>query len=216
VDFGENGILDIIVLVDDMLDPIEPTSSKSIHAVYNNYFNDAYFFKTLGSNGVCNAWCSSGPKFPSPKPYGVNMAGAVWKYTVNDLAGTLQVAQGVQLHQSGYLALQTPYILFGLGRTNNYIENLYYGVSIKSSKAHYFMWQGLIPNSQVVAFPYSPSDPPSWTLELYLRLSGVILWVMVTVVVLLLLLSIAIYFFRWKEKREDRLMKQETAHLFHQ
>jgi len=144
------------------------------------------------------------------------MPGAVWKYTVNDLSGALKSAQGVQLHQSGYLSLQTPYILFGLGRTNNYIENLYYGVSIKSSKNHFNMWPGVIPNSQVVAFPYSPSDPSSWTLELYLRLSGVILWVMVTVVALLIILGGAIYFFKWREKREDRILKQVTAHLFHQ
>jgi len=34
-----------------------------------------------------------------------------------------------QLSQSNYNALQTPYCLFGLGRTNSYIEELFVGVS---------------------------------------------------------------------------------------
>ena len=38
--------------------------------------------------------------------------------------------QGVQLAQSGYLSLQTPYVMFGLGRTSNYIEQFFMGVSV--------------------------------------------------------------------------------------
>lgn len=34
-----------------------------------------------------------------------------------------------QLPQSSYLPLQTPYCLIGLGRTNNYIEEMFAGVS---------------------------------------------------------------------------------------
>ena len=34
-----------------------------------------------------------------------------------------------QLSQSNYNSLQTPYCLFGLGRTNSYMEELFVGVS---------------------------------------------------------------------------------------
>ena len=34
-----------------------------------------------------------------------------------------------QLSQSSYLSLQTPYCLIGLGRTNNYVEEMFAGVS---------------------------------------------------------------------------------------
>eukprot|EP01114_Cavostelium_apophysatum_P009861 TRINITY_DN2316_c0_g1_i2.p1 TRINITY_DN2316_c0_g1~~TRINITY_DN2316_c0_g1_i2.p1 ORF type:complete len:678 (+),score=117.31 TRINITY_DN2316_c0_g1_i2:215-2248(+) len=207
IDFGEDGLLDIVVLTQN-------ESQQSVVSIYNNFFNDAFFLKVLGSNGVCPGWCPSpGKKFPEPKPYGVNFPGAVWKYTVNELSGAQRVAQGVQLHQSGYLALQTPYILFGLGRTNNYVEELYMGVPVKSDQ-HWSMWICIIPNSQVVYFPYKPEDPESWTLELYIESSGVTLWVMVAFASSLIILGALIGFFRWREKKEDRLAAQQTIHLF--
>ena len=43
------------------------TDRQGIKFLYNNFFNDAFFLKTLSSNGVCPAWCKSGTKFPSPK-----------------------------------------------------------------------------------------------------------------------------------------------------
>lgn len=202
-DFDENGALDIIVLCEE---------TKKVHMVYNNFFNDAYFLKTLGSNGVCNAWCSNGQKFPDPKPYGVNFPGSVWKFTVSDLSGNVRVTQGVQLSQSGYLALQTPYILFGLGRTSNYIEQIFMGVSVKES-VWFNMWNGIIPNSQVVAFPYPPDEPTLWTLELFVKTSGLTLWVIVAVVSLLLVNSVVIFYFRWREKQEDKKEKEEQQHL---
>lgn len=39
-----------------------------------------------------------------------------------DLTGTKRVITGTQLSQSSRFSLQTPYILFGLGHTSNYIE----------------------------------------------------------------------------------------------
>lgn len=100
-------------------------NNNSIVAIYNNFFNDAFFLKTMGtyqqlfaqvilkmkigSNGVCPSFCSTGPKFPSPKvstiiplhhlqwqPYGVNFPGAVFKFTYSELDGTKRVTEGDQ------------------------------------------------------------------------------------------------------------------------
>jgi hypothetical protein len=66
---------------------------------------------------------------------------------------------GTQLPQSAYLALNTPYVLFGLGRTSNYIEQFFYGVPLNQS-THFNYWTGsTIPNSQVkptLPFFFSP------------------------------------------------------------
>ena len=51
------------------------------------------------------------------------------KFTVTDLGGTKRMRQGGQLYQSSYLPLQTPYTIFGLGRTSNYIEDFAYGIT---------------------------------------------------------------------------------------
>lgn len=85
-----------------------PGQHRTIQAVYNNFFNDAFFLKTMGIlfhlltkyvglNGVCPGWCSSGEKFPDPKPYGVNMPGAVFKFTVSELSGTQRMADGFEV-----------------------------------------------------------------------------------------------------------------------
>jgi len=170
--------------------------------------------KAVGLNGVCPAWCSPTPKFPDPKPYGVNFRGGIFKFTITDLSGTTHLAVGVQLPQSSYLALNTPYVLFGLGRTSNYIEEFFYGVPL-NQETHFAYWTGsTIPNSQVVAIPYKPSEPAGWTLELYTTPSGVMFWVIISVLISLIILGATTYFFHRKEKQEDERSKQEAAHLF--
>src|SRR5882672_7445911 len=57
--------------------------------------------------------------------------------------------QVAQLPQTSYHSLQTPYSFFGLGRTNNYIENLFVG-STKHTTQHFINMEGVIPNSKVV------------------------------------------------------------------
>lgn len=84
------------------------------------------------------------------KPWGVSYSGGSFKFTILDTNGRKAVTQGAfflkkspsliypnprrthpfpfgprvvaQLPQTSYMALQTPYSLFGLGRTNNYVE----------------------------------------------------------------------------------------------
>jgi len=206
-DIDENGVLDILVMCNGPKSSTNKTNVRSIQAVYNNFFNDAFFLKAMSLNGA-------GGLLSKPKPYGVNYPGGVFKFTVSDLSGTKRVTQGVQLHQSGNLALQTPYILFGLGRTSNYIEEIFMGVTINNGGNNWHMWICIIPNSQLVGFPYKSDDPDNWTLELYIKTSGLTLWVIVTVVSWLLVTGGLIWFFSWREKRQDKLLKKETAHLF--
>jgi integrin alpha FG-GAP repeat containing protein 1 len=199
-DFDEDGSLDILLLVDSGLNDTSP-AVKSTVGVFNNIYTDAYFLKTLGLNGLCPAWCDEGVKFPDPKPYGVNLPGGTFKFTVTDLSGDPRAAIGTQLTQSSYLPLQTPYLLFGLGRTNNYIDNLFYGVTIQNEyEQHFAYFICVIPNSQIVAIPYPSSDPAQWILELYINPSEFTLWVVVAILVSLFLLFLVIMFFRRREK----------------
>jgi integrin alpha FG-GAP repeat containing protein 1 len=168
-DLDESGVLDLLVLCSPLDKSGAPT--KTIEAVFNNFFNDAFFLKTMGLNGHEDG-------LTAPKSYGVNLPGGVFKFTISELSGIKRAAQGVQLQQSGNLALQTPYILFGLGRTSNYIEEFYMGVTINNqdhSASYWHMWICIIPNSQLVAIPYKPTDPDNWTLELYIKTSGLLL-----------------------------------------
>jgi len=203
VDLGENGISDILVWTD-----------TNVQAVFNNFYNDAFFFKTLGLNGVCTTMCPTGKKFPNPKPYGVNFPGAIFKFTYTDLSGKTHIQMGAQLYQSSYMSLQTPYNLFGLGRTSNYVDQLFFGVPLNQT-VHYSNWVGTIPNSQVVAIPYKANNPLSWTLELFINPSGIFFWVLIAFFAALIILSAISFALYKREKRQDERMKQEQAHHFY-
>jgi integrin alpha FG-GAP repeat containing protein 1 len=66
-----------------------------------------------------------------------------------------------QLSQSAYLALQLPYIVFGLGSTANFVDHLTVGISaITTNNAivgYKKEWPQIIPNSQLVINP-NPRD----------------------------------------------------------
>jgi integrin alpha FG-GAP repeat containing protein 1 len=103
-----------------------------------------------------------------------------------------------QLPQVGYQALLTPYSYFGLGRTNNYIENLFVG-STKHTEEHYINMEGVIPNSKVVIIPPIEAGG-SWRKELYLRPGEWIPWVTLTMVVTTIILAITVFVLHMNEK----------------
>lgn len=93
----------------------------------------------------------------------------------------------------------TPYSFFGLGRTNNYIENLFVG-STKHSREHYINMEGVIPNSKVVIIPPASTEGGAWRKELYLRPGEWIPWVTLTVIVATIVLAIIVLVLHLNEK----------------
>ncbi|KAG5219421.1 T-cell immunomodulatory protein [Salix suchowensis] len=114
-------------------------------------------------NGACgNGWCYSPNRtikyhvslssftprsviLTLSQPFGVSYAGASYKYTVLDTSGRRSLHRPPdlvgQLPQTAYHSLMAPYSYFGLGRTNNYIENLFVGSTIHS-KDITLIWRG--------------------------------------------------------------------------
>jgi len=107
------------------------------------------------------------------------------------------------LSQSAYNALLTPYCSYGLGRTSNYVENLFLGVPLSNEKGYTQMWTPIIPNSQVVAFPYPRTTPLQWTLELTIAPSRITLWILVALLSALFVNLVVIGLFQWREKMLD-------------
>jgi len=201
-DIDEDGNLDVLALSAQI---VNNTKVYTISTLFNNYHPDAYFFKTLALNGICTLNC---PNTPEVKPYGVNQYGATFKFTFDDLNGVKHARIIAQLSQSGYLTLETPYTLNGLGRPANYISYFYLGMPINSPEAWYYSWSGLIPNSQVVVIPYPADEPSNWRPELYLTPSGITLWIIVAVIGGLIVNGIVVYIFNRKEKKQDKKDKQ--------
>ena len=93
----------------------------------------------------------------------------------------------------------TPYAYFGLGRTNNYIENLFAG-STKHDAQHFINLEMVIPNSKLVINPAPKGDEGAWRKELYLRPGEWIPWVGVTVLVTMVLLAGVVFVLHLNEK----------------
>jgi len=209
MDVNNNGWIDLIVL---QLTTDAATNKTAVvpHALLNKFDEDAYFITLMGINGACPSWCPSEPRFPSPRAYGATAPGATFKFTITSLSGTKSVRQVAQLSQSSMLPLQTPYAHSGLGRTANYVEEVFAGFPIANSR-HYNMWVAMVPNAQLVVFPFPHGSPSSWTLELFVSPSTRLFWVGIAFVVTLGILAVTIYVFHRKEKAEDN--KERRAQL---
>lgn len=107
-----------------------------------------------------------------------------------------------QLPQTAYLSLQLPYSYFGLGRTNNYVENLFVG-STRHQDGHFMSIEGVIPNSQVVIVPWQQEDvhdSSTWTKQLFLMPGRWIPWVGVTLITTIIVLAITVLVLHINEK----------------
>ena len=199
MDFGESGAPGVVVLTEAAAQAGSSSKSKKqVHALFNNFRLDALFIKAQGLNGICTAWCPTAPQFPSPKPYGVNYPGGAFKFALTDTDGTNLGAAGAQLYRTAYHSLQTPYVMFGLGRISNYIQTVFYGTAAADHRPQNY-WQGIIPNSYIFAIPYPHDKPPSWTIELFLAPSSVVFFVILVVLLSLIALGVLIIIFKSRE-----------------
>ncbi|THH31537.1 hypothetical protein EUX98_g2653 [Antrodiella citrinella] len=206
MDIDEDGTLDIMV---------QRTGSQGqgkVSFIQNNFYYDAFFLKAVVLNGACGSGlCATPNSSDKYHPFGVSYSGATYKYTVLDTSGRRAAAEVGQLPQTAYHSLLTPYAYFGLGRTNNYIENLFVG-STKHSDQHFINMEGVIPNSKLVIIPPLGNDDASWRKELYLRPGEWIPWVTLTVVAATVLLAIIVFVLHLSEKREDELERRRASH----
>jgi len=206
LDVDEDGTLDVLV------QRTGGQTGDKVTFIQNNFFHDAFFLKAIVLNGACNGLCtpfnSSQPKY---HPFGVSYSGATYKYTVLDTNGRRTAAQVPQLPQTSYHSLQTPYSFFGLGRTNNYIENFFVG-STKHAPEHFINIEGVIPNSKVVIMPPAGDDIRDWKRELYLRPGEWIPWVTLTIVVATAVLGVIVFVLHLNEKREDEMERRRALH----
>jgi integrin alpha FG-GAP repeat containing protein 1 len=202
-DIDEKGDLDVITVLDYAKGIANRTRIKSY---YNNFFDDAYFLKTMGLSAASNSYGDS-------RPYGVNMPGITYKFLITDMDGYYHTRAASQITQSTYLSLSTPYHMFGLGRTNGYVEEFYLGKGKISGLTMWKMWSALMPNSQLVAIPSPADNTNGWTVELFIDPGASSLWVAIAVIGTLILLGIPIIILYRYEAIQDKREKQDKAHL---
>ncbi|OMJ93962.1 hypothetical protein SteCoe_3024 [Stentor coeruleus] len=183
-DLDDNGILDIIVVSKNQ-------TNYKITGFYNNFLNDAFHLKALALNGKSKGGYSSA--FP----------GAVFMFTLTELDMKKVILHSTQMPMTGFYSLNTPYCVYGLGRTNSYIEEFYVALPLNSS--NFKSWTPIIPNSYLIASPVK-DNTDEWFLELFASPTdkiGIIIGVCCGCMVLIGLVVIINY---WREKREDKAL----------
>lgn len=183
-DLDDNGILDIIVVSKNQ-------TAYKITGFYNNFLNDAFHLKALALNGKSKGGYSSA--FP----------GAVFMFTLTELDMKKVILHSTQMPMTGFYSLNTPYCVYGLGRTNSYIEEFYVALPLNSS--NFKSWTPIIPNSYLIASPVK-GNTDEWFLELFASPTdkiGIIIGVCCGCMVLIGIVVIVNY---WREKREDKAL----------
>jgi integrin alpha FG-GAP repeat containing protein 1 len=87
-------------------------------------------------------------------------------------------------------------------------------MGVPSRYSHYHLWVAVIPNSQLIMFPYPITDPDDWTLELFINPSASLLMVSAALAILLGFLGVLIFVFHVREKREDEAEKHKGHLIF--
>ncbi|KAF8820539.1 FG-GAP repeat-containing protein [Cardiosporidium cionae] len=196
-DVFEDGNLDLVLL---------GAFSSNIKTTFMHIFQpsfefDGLFLKTVALNGICIADCTKNGRYRK-YPYGVSAHGPAFRISAIDINGRKRYRSATQLTQSTFSPLQMPFVYFGLGRTNNYIEEFLLGMPINSHR-YSNMWPSIIPNTQIVASPHPLFAPNRWTLELSLSPSMLFLPILWATLASLVFIGAIIFFLHQKEKRED-------------
>mmetsp|Transcript_4851 Transcript_4851/g.12432 ORF Transcript_4851/g.12432 Transcript_4851/m.12432 type:complete len:684 (+) Transcript_4851:70-2121(+) len=199
VDVDERGNLDILLLSGSVQSP-------SARLLKNAFSSDGYFLKVLALDGQCLRWCAGGPD-PSPPPYGVSQPAVSYQFASKGATGVRRVYTGAQLPVSAHTPLLTPYLLFGLRRTNDYVTDFWVGMP--NNKKRRFD-AGIIPNSQLIVIPYPPDRPHRWTIELYISKADMLPWVALALSAGLSLIGLSAIALEWRERRED--VREKKAH----
>ena len=141
------------------------------------------------------------------------MYGATVRFLIRDLDGRINVHATSILTQASYSALELPYGQFGVGRTNNYVEYLEAGIPSRFS-SNVLRMTNIIPNAQLVIYPYPADDPSRWLAELYVAPGGYLLWVGIAVLCTVVALGIPVIILDRMEKIADEKEKKANAHFF--
>lgn len=130
----------------------------------------------------------------------------------NSWGGSL-VSTQCQLPQTSHRALYSPFALFGLGRSPNFVNEVKLG-TLQNVNNQKFSLMQIVPNSRIIFVP-PDSNNSAWKYRFYLTPSQLIrqsVLVLTSVCGILLLLIVILHF---RERQEDRKERHSQTHRFH-
>uniref|UniRef100_A0A0K0G199 T-cell immunomodulatory protein TIP C2 domain-containing protein n=1 Tax=Strongyloides venezuelensis TaxID=75913 RepID=A0A0K0G199_STRVS len=208
-DLKEDGNLDIVV------EYMDKKNQQTKHDFIKcDDKGDTTFLKVQTHTNICQKDCPGrkARDFGS----GIPWHGACVSYSMTDSWGSFKVSKKCQLSQTNQRTLQGPYVLFGLGRSPNFIDIIKFDGPFNYRhmvKAKSFELPQIVPNSRIVAVPPRESNN-LWYIRLYLTPSRLILqsFIVLAIVCILLLFSAGLLHLR--ERQQDKREKNSQHQRF--
>lgn len=183
-----------------------------IQTIQNGFVQDAFFLRTEALNGVCPAPCmSKSTGSLANRPYGSSFPGPTVKFSFTDFDGSLRVRTGSQLPQSGYGRIASPFLFFGLGRTNNFVELLAVRTPSRIGP-NIARKAGLVPNSDLIINSPHADSPNSFHFELHILPGQYFLWILISIATAMFVLGGLTSYFKWREIQEDNEERKRAIH----
>ena len=123
-----------------------------------------------------------------------------------DNNGKTRISQHCQLVQSSFKNLQSSKLLIGLGRTNNYIDNMAIRTTDNTSVLHNY--RNIIPNSAIVVNPLFED----WKFELYMNPASNLTGILVVLLFSMFCMSIVIMILGRMESEQDLAERKQRLH----
>ncbi|VDM61419.1 unnamed protein product [Angiostrongylus costaricensis] len=173
---------------------------------------DVTFLKVTVFTSICGKRCA-----PSSKELGsgVSWSGACASFSMSDGWGGSLKSSACQIPAVTHRTLAPPYILFGLGRSPNFVDELTIGAPRYSDSLNYrqHTLKQLVPNSRIIVIP--PEGNSHWLTRLYVTPSQLILQSLAVIALVCVMLLMVVAFLHYREKKEDRVERQQQSHRFH-
>ncbi|XP_014205872.1 T-cell immunomodulatory protein isoform X2 [Copidosoma floridanum] len=204
-DFYHNGFLDIIFVLRDEGDVYRTAAFKNSDGYDTTFLKVMVISKTTHSSQDIVQ-----PRMKNSHFCGTNLPGASIAYKITTKYGSLRKATVAQLPQSAHNVMNLPFVIFGLGRTHNFVDSLSVGLFNKSRE-----WTSyIIPNSHMVVVTNPLSESSEWKALLVIpyKLVSHCAVALTGICGLITLIIAALYL---KERRDDNIQKSQEAHKFH-
>jgi integrin alpha FG-GAP repeat containing protein 1 len=130
--------------------------------------------------------------------------------------GPPRVSTQCQLPQSSHRVFNSPFVLFGLGRSPNFVDNLILGSPRWPSveKNQRYNLPQIVPNSRIVVVP-PERDGTTWQSRLYITPSQLIIQSILVQVCVCIVLSCLAIGLHLKEQHADKIERLQQSHRFH-
>lgn len=197
---------------DIILNHLDSKGRPRVQTIQNGFVQDAFFLRTEALNGVCPAPCMSKTTGSTAhRPYGSSFPGPTVKFSFTDFDGSLRIRSGSQLPQSGNGRFSAPFLFFGLGRTNNFVELLAVRTPSRLSP-NSARKAGLVPNSDLIINSPHADSPNSFHFELHILPGQYFLWVLMSIAISMIVLGSLTAYFKWREVKEDNEERRRAIH----